>query len=360
MKGVYIHIPFCKSICSYCDFCKVFYDRTWSLRYLKKLEEEIDNFYMGEEVCSLYIGGGTPSCLQLEDIETLLSLTKKFKITKEIEFTFECNLQDITVPMLKILKKYHVNRLSIGIQSFDNKKLDFLGRTHSFFEAKEKIELCRSLGFTNINLDLIYGVYHETIKELKQDLKQFLLLQPDHISTYSLMLNDHTLLKVNRIPSISEDIDAAMYEKICKILKNHGYSHYEVSNFAKPGKESFHNLLYWNNEEYYGFGVSASGYLDQIRYTNTKNLFAYLKGETRKEEILLSKQDIMDYEIMVGLRKTKGINTKIFQEKYHIAIEDAYPIKPLLKNKELKQKKEYIFIPQDKLYVMNEILLKMI
>ena len=151
-----------------------------------------------------------------------------------------------------------------------------------------------------------------------------------------------------------------MYETICKMLEKKGFIHYEISNFAKEGKESIHNLTYWNNEEYYGFGLSAAGYIEQIRYTNTKSLTRYLQGNFKGTEEILSKQDIMDNELMLGFRKTKGVNIQEFEEKYNVKLEDAYPIKPLLKNGDLKQKGEYIFINPDKLYVMNEILLKMI
>ena len=360
MKSVYIHIPFCQKICSYCDFCKMVYDSKWSKAYLKRLNEEIDNHYLGEEIRTLYIGGGTPSCLSLEETEFLLKITKKFSKMKNIEFTFECNLEDLTLEKLKLLKFYNVTRLSIGIQSFQPHLLDLMGRKHDFKDAQAKINLARSLGFTNISLDLMYGFYNQTIKDLKEDLKLFLKLNPEHLSTYSLKIGDHTLLKVNKIPEIDEDTDAKMYEIICAYLKKHKFIHYEVSNFAKKGKESIHNLVYWNNEEYYGFGLSASGYIDNVRYTNVLNLKDYLNDDRKSEEILLTTKDKMDYELILGLRKLQGINVNKFKEKYEIALEDAYPIKPLLKNKELQQKKEYIFIPEDKIYIMNEILLKMI
>lgn len=359
-KAVYIHIPFCKSICSYCDFCKVFYYQKWSFLYLKRLKEEIDDFYMGEEVKSIYIGGGTPSALSLKEIQYLLELTKKFFKTEDCEFTFECNLDDINDEMIKILQAYGVNRLSIGIQSFQDKLLKFLGREHTFQEALEKMECIRSNGFQNVNIDLIYAIPGETIKDLEKDLKYFLQLKPTHISTYSLMIEPHTLLSHKKLSSISEDLDYQMYKVICKTLEKHKYHHYEVSNFSLSSYESKHNLTYWNNEEYYGFGVSASGYLENIRYTNTKNLSAYLKGERNPMREILSKQDIMDHEVMVGLRKIKGISIEAFEAKYHVKMEEVYPLKPLLKNGDLKLKKGFLFIPLEKIYVMNEILLKMI
>ena len=360
MTSVYIHIPFCKSICSYCDFCKMFYYQKWSTKYLIKLKEEILDLYNGEEVRSIYIGGGTPSALKTKELEFLMDTIKVFNRSVTCEFTFECNLEDITKELLEILKQNKVTRLSIGIQSFNEENLKILGRNHSFDDAKEKMALIREFGFKNVNLDLIYAIPNETMKILKDDIKKFLKLEPDHISTYSLMIEPNTLLWINGIRPIKEDKDEEMYHYICKTLEKKGFTHYEVSNFAKEGKESIHNLTYWNNEEYYGFGLSASGYIDQIRYTNTKNLTKYLEGEYKGTEEILSKKDIMDNEMMLGLRKLKGIQKEEFEKKYQVKMEDVYPIKPLLKNGDLEEKRGYIFIPKNKIYVMNEILLKMI
>lgn len=360
MRSVYIHIPFCKSICSYCDFCKVFYYEKWAHEYLLRLKDEIEDFYQNDEIKSIYIGGGTPSALSLKEIEFLLELTKKLKKSLNLEFTFECNLDDINEDFLKILKQYQVNRLSIGIQTFQKHLLKLLGRNHTYEDAFEKMKLIRSFGFHNVNLDLIYAIPSETKKDLMNDLKLFLKLKPDHISTYSLMIEPHTLLFSKSIKPIDECIDSEMYKIIYKFLKKKKYVHYEISNFALLNRESIHNLTYWNNEEYYGFGVSASGYLENIRYTNTKNLLKYLKGNIDPVREILSKQDIMDNEMMVGLRKRKGICVQEFQEKYHVILEDVYPIKPLLKNGDLKLKNGYLFIPFEKVYVSNEILLKMI
>lgn len=358
--AVYIHIPFCKTICSYCDFCKVFYDSSWAKKYLKALNKEVEDRYLGEEISTIYIGGGTPSALDLKEMEYLLQITKKFHQKEKIEFTFECNINDLNKEKLELLKKYGVNRLSIGIQSFQETILDFLGRSHTYDETKEKINLARTLGFNNINLDLIYAIPFQTLKDLKKDLNLFLKLKPEHISTYSLIIEEHTLLSVNRVKPIAEEEDLKMYEWICKTLKKHHYVHYEVSNFARPSYESKHNLKYWNNQEYYGFGLSASGYIEDVRYTNTKNLTKYMGGDYQGTQELLSLQDKMENEVMLGLRKRKGISIEEFKKKYNRNLEDTFPIKPLLKNKDLQEKKGYISIPDDKVYIMNEILLKMI
>ncbi len=360
MKSVYIHIPFCKTICSYCDFCKMFYNPKWVYDYLISLKNEITDRYMGEEMSTIYIGGGTPSCLSEKELEYLLKITQIFKKEKNCEFTVECNLNDITKEKLELLKTYGVNRLSIGIESFNEKKLILMGRNHTFESAKEKIALARSLGFTNINIDLIYGFYTETKKDLKEDIKKVLKLNPEHISTYSLILSEHTLLYVNKVKPIEDEVDREFYDEICHLLKKKKYQHYEVSNFAKKNYESRHNLNYWNNREYYGFGLGASGYIDLIRYTNTLNLTKYLNQEYDGKKELLTKEDQMDNEMMLGLRKTQGINLQEFKQKYQKELSECYPIAPLMKNKELKIKNGYLFINPDKLYVMNEILIKLI
>ena len=192
IKSVYIHIPFCNSICSYCDFCKVVYNKDWVEPYLKRLEEEIDNSYMGEEIETLYIGGGTPSSLTLDELEELFKILAKFHKKETTEFTFECNLNDIEEEKFNFLYEQGVNRLSIGIESFNEEKLEFMKRESNLKDAKKKIKMLRELGFKNINIDLMYAIPNETVKVLKQDLKKFMKLKPEHISTYSLIIESKT------------------------------------------------------------------------------------------------------------------------------------------------------------------------
>ncbi len=360
MNHVYIHIPFCRKICSYCDFCKIFYDENHADDYLDALEKEIKDFYMGEEINTIYIGGGTPSVLNYRELERLFNIINSFKRDVNCEFTFECNPEDINDVLLNILSSNGVNRISIGIESFNKEKLNLMERRSSYEDIKAKMNLIRYYGINNINLDLMYALPNEDLDILKNDLKQFIKLAPEHISTYSLIIEEHTKLNNENIKNIDEDLDAKMYDYICKKKKKKGYNHYEVSNFALNGKESAHNLAYWNNEEYYGFGLGAAGYMNGFRYENTRNLSDYLKGNYRSNEALLSKQEIMEYEVMLGLRKLKGINLQEFFDKYEINIQDAFPVKPLIRNKELIYKNGYLFINPEKIYVMNEILSKMI
>ena len=360
IKSVYIHIPFCNSICSYCDFCKVLYNGSWIKPYFEKLEEEIDNIYMGEVIETLYIGGGTPSSLNLDELCELFKIISKFKISKNIEFTFECNLNDLAEEKLEFLYKAGVNRLSVGIESFNESKLKFMNREADFKNAKEKLDLAKKIGFKNINVDLMYAIPRETNKDLISDLKLFLKLEPVHISTYSLMIEKNTLVGLNKIKPIEEERDSKMYEIICNTLKKAGYIHYEVSNFSKDGYQSKHNLTYWNNNEYYGFGCGASGFVAGVRYENTKSLTEYLKGNFVSSKALMSKIDNMENELILGFRKLEGISLAQFYDKYKENMQDVFPIKPLIKSGELIFKDDRVFVNHNKFYVMNEILIKLI
>lgn len=360
MASIYIHIPFCRSICSYCDFTKVLYNKELVKPYLDELSKEIEDAYEGELVETLYIGGGTPSCLSLEERMLLNNIIKMFNMSEAYEFTYECNIEDITEDLLMDLKKLGVNRLSIGIESFDACKLDFMNRNADFEDVEAKIALARKFGFSNINVDLMYGIPYERIKDVKKDLNLFLKLNPEHISTYSLIIEDHTMCKIREDENIKEEEEAKMYDYIVSKLSKNGYTHYEVSNFAKDGYESIHNLVYWNNQEYYGFGLGASGYIKGFRYENTRSFDEYLLGNYRLEEHLVSTQEKMDNEVMLGLRKMQGINLQEFFDKYEVNLQDVYPVKPLVRSGELIYKDGYIFINPKYIYVMNEILLKLI
>lgn len=358
--SIYIHIPFCKSICSYCDFAKILYREELVNVYLDALEREINDLYEHEIIDTIYIGGGTPSILSDAELERLAKIIKKFNLGKNVEFTFECNIEDINQNLLIELKKMGVNRLSVGIQSFDKHKLEFMNREANFNDVLNKMELIRTFEFDNVNVDLIYGIANEKLKDLKRDLKLMLKLEPDHISTYSLIIENNTMCKVRGDVPVDADEEIKMYDYIVKKLNKKGFIHYEISNFAKPGLESRHNLTYWNNEEYYGFGLGASGYINGFRYTNTKNIDEYINGIYKHEENLISKTEMMENEVMLGLRKMEGINLQKFFDKYEINMQDVFPIKPLIKSKELIYKDGYVFINPKYIYVMNEILLKLI
>ena len=359
IKNCYIHIPFCKSICSYCDFCKVFYNEKQLEKYLNSLEREIKSIYNNEKQETIYIGGGTPSSLNIEELERLFKILEIIKKDSNTEYTIECNFSTITKEKLLLFKKYGINRLSFGIESISSRNLEFLEREESKEKIISTVSLARSLGFSNINLDLLYAIPGETLKELDEDLDFLVSLNPEHISTYSLIIEKNTKLYLNKTEEIDEDLDFLMYNRICNRLKDK-YLHYEISNFSKKGYESKHNLCYWKNKEYYGFGVSAASYRDDIKYTNTKSINKYNNYEYKYLEEKVSKRDKMSYEMILGLRLLEGVSKDDFYKKYQIKIKDYFDIESLLENNLLNENSTNYFISEDKLYISNEILLNFI
>ena len=357
IKHCYVHIPFCSSICSYCDFPKMLYEKKFINSYLDALEREINEIYKGDILDTLYIGGGTPSSLSVDELKRFFDILKVFKLNEKYEYTVECNLENLDIDKLKLFKSYGVNRLSIGVQTFNTKYLDFLNRKTCDTSI---IEEAKKLGFNNINVDLIYALKEETLEDLDNDLDKFLSLDITHISTYSLIIEDNTVLSINNIKPIDEDVDFDMYNLICKKLSDNGYIHYEVSNFSKSGYESKHNLAYWNNQEYYGFGLGASSYIDSTRITNTKSIFKYINGEYIYLEEVLDKKEKMEYEMILGLRKMKGVNINDFKNKYGVSIEEYFDIEKLLKEGKLIKEDGYIKISSDFIYLSNDILINFI
>ena len=356
--SIYIHIPFCDTICSYCDFCKVFYNSKLVDDYLCALSHEIDMYYKGEVINTLYIGGGTPSCLSVQQLYVLFDILSRFNFSDDYEFSFECNIESINYDKLKFLYDHGVNRLSIGVQTFNLKFLKFLNRNHSSDLVVNRINMAKEIGFNNINIDLIYAIPGETLDDLNYDIDMFLDLGINHISCYSLILEEHTKLYVDGVSNISEDLDRDMYELICDRLSSNGFNHYEISNFCKSGFESKHNLVYWNNMHYYGFGCGASGYIDNVRYDNTRSLNKYIKGEYRLNEDVLDRNSIIENEFLLGFRKINGINICDFNKKYGNIFNDVV-------NKKIKEGKLIndgvnIFINPDYIYVSNSILVDFI
>ena len=348
IESMYIHIPFCNKICNYCDFCKMYADDKMIKKYLESLSKEIDSYYINDNLKTLYIGGGTPSVLEKDELDYLFNIVSNLKKDKNCEFTFECNLGDISESLLKYLKGKGVNRLSIGVESFNKKVLEVLGREYSF-DIKERLDLCKK-HFSNINIDLIYGINGQSLNDLKEDLNKFIELNVEHISIYSLILEDHTILKINNYEEIEEDLNREMYDYICKFLKENGYNHYEISNFSKKGYESKHNMNYWNNGRYYGFGLGASGYIDDIRYTNTRSFTNYINGKYRYAMENITEKIDMENFMILGLRKIEGVSNKDFKTKYNKDIKDVFNV-----NK-LEKKDGYYFINENNLYISNYIL----
>ena len=358
-KSIYIHIPFCKNICSYCDFCKMFYNKELVDKYLSYLEKEYHSYNITNEIDTIYIGGGTPSSLEIDQLDKLFKIIKDIKLSKNYEFTFEINPEDIEEELLVKLKENRVNRISIGIETINDKFYKFLNRYNDKKSLIEKINLCKKY-FSNINIDLMYAFPNETISDLKKDLDFFKELNVEHISTYSLIIEDNTVLGNNNTKYIDEEIDRKMYETIIEYLDSLGYIHYEISNFSKKGYESKHNLTYWNNNTYLGIGLGASGYIDNYRYTNTRSINKYLDGDYIyiKEELTTLKKE--EYEMILGLRKIEGVSKKDFFNKYNKHIDDIFDIIDLVDKKLLEDKDGYIRIPKDKLYIENQILINFI
>ena len=360
MKSCYIHIPFCDNICTYCDFCKLKYNEDWVNRYLDSLENEIRNYYKGEKIRTLYIGGGTPSVLNIDELNRLFEIISLLNLEELEEYTFECNIESITNEKLILLKKNNVNRLSIGIQTFNPKFIKLLGRKHSIDEVFDKIEMAKMIGFDNINVDLMYALPNETIEDLESDVDNILKLNVEHISCYSLMIEENTKLFIDKVKPIDEDIDYEMFKYIEKRLENREYNHYEISNYSKKGYESKHNLTYWNNDYYYGFGLSSSGYLENYRYDNTKNLNKYLNHNYIDNITKISEDDRLKYELILGFRKLNGINKKEFEEKFNKSIYEVPNINELLSNGMLIEDEDNIFISDEWIYKSNEILVKFV
>ena len=358
IKSAYIHIPFCKNICSYCDFCKVIYNKKWINNYLDSLEYEINNYYKGEILNTLYIGGGTPSSLDITELNKLFNIIKKIKLDTTYEFTIECNIEDISIEKLKLFKDNNINRLSIGIETFNDKYLKYLNRNYSSNIIFDKIKLAKQY-FNNINIDLMYAFPNQTINELNDDLNKILKLNIEHVSCYSLIIEENTKLYITNQKSIDDELDYQMYELINNTFKNK-YKRYEISNYSKKGFESKHNLTYWNNEEYYGFGLGAAGYIDSVRYINTKNLTKYINKDYNKEYEKLTQEDKMKYEFILGFRKTSGINKNDFYKKYNIDILSIKSIKDLIKKGYLLENKDFIYINEKYIYTSNDILINFI
>lgn len=331
--GIYIHIPFCKQKCYYCDFVSYSNKCNEVKEYIESLKKEIEEFdFSNYKVTSIYIGGGTPSYIDsIYIVEILSELKEKLKCNliefKDIEITIEVNPGTVDTKKLNDYKKSGINRLSIGLQSTKNDILKKIGRIHTYQEFLEIYKLARKTGFKNINIDLMIGIPGQKIGDLKNTLQDIIKLEPEHISVYSLIIEENTpiekMLENGEIKLPDEDLERNMYWYVKNTLELNGYNHYEISNFAKLGKESRHNLNCWNQEEYIGFGVAAHSYLNDIRFSNTINVEEYIQHieNNRKEENIQieenqSLEDKKNEFMMLGFRKIQGVDIARFKEKF--------------------------------------------
>lgn len=329
--GVYIHIPFCKQKCYYCDFISYANKEQYFDKYVQALITEMSSFLDNNdvEIETIYIGGGTPSIIDAKYIEKVMAkLQEKNALITAKEITIEVNPGTVTEEKLKTYKKIGINRLSIGLQSTDNNILKTIGRIHSYEDFLNTYKLARNQGFGNINVDLMIGLPNQKISDIKSSLEEITELKPEHISVYSLIVEENTpiekMLNIGKLELPDEELERNMYWYVKNFLELNGYKHYEISNFAKEGYESKHNLDCWNQKEYIGFGVAAHSYIDDVRFGNTGSIEEYWKncenGEFEKNRIIDEvEKDVFSKEqefMLIGLRKIDGVFIQDFKNKF--------------------------------------------
>ncbi|MBK3493341.1 oxygen-independent coproporphyrinogen III oxidase [Viridibacillus sp. YIM B01967] len=337
-RGVYIHIPFCHQICNYCDFNKVFFKNQPVDEYIEALGTEMKLWSEDKQAFShietIFLGGGTPTSLSPTQLSRLLTLIKTYIPMEHVtEFTSEANPDELTKEKLEVLYKGGVNRISLGVQAFQPELLKKLGRTHSNEHVFETLKEAKKVGFTNISIDLMYGLPGQTVEEWKATLEVAFGLNLPHYSAYSLIVESKTifynLMNKGKLSLPGEDLEADMYDILMQQMEEHGFHQYEISNFSKDGHSSIHNRIYWDNDEYAGFGAGAHGYVNGIRYSNHAPLKKYISSLEAGEKPILkthvvTQDEKMEEEMFLGLRKTAGISKKHFQAKFNCTIESVY------------------------------------
>ena len=331
--SLYIHIPFCKQRCFYCDFPTFAGKERFREDYVEALIKEIEDKCSNYLIKTIFIGGGTPSYLEEKELEKLLIAVSKLNLSDKLEYSIECNPGTVNEDKLKIMKKYGINRISFGLQSCNNQLLKKIGRIHTFKEFLENYNLARKVGFNNINIDLMYGLPNLTIQDWKNTLEKICELKPEHISAYSLIIEEGTafykLYEKDKLELPSEDDERVMDKLTKDILKSNGYHQYEISNFALPGKECEHNKVYWSLEEYIGVGSASSSYIDGYRLVNTSNINDYIEKINNNISVVIDKyentiEDEMEEFVFMGLRMVSGIDLLKFKKKFGVDINSIY------------------------------------
>ncbi|UBK28474.1 radical SAM family heme chaperone HemW [Clostridium perfringens] len=334
--SLYIHIPFCAQKCLYCDFPS--FARKDHLRkaYIEALNKEIINLrekHNNLEINTIFIGGGTPSVLESNELECLLKEIAKLNMAKDIEYSMECNPGNLTEEKLEVMKKYGVNRISMGLQAKQDNLLKGLGRIHNYKTFKENFLLAKKVGFNNINVDLMFGLPNQRLNEWEETLREIISLEPAHISAYSLIIEEGTafynLYENDKLKLPTEEEERKMYHLAKKILEENGFNQYEISNYAKEGKECRHNLAYWNMDNWIGVGSASASYMDGKRIKNISSVEEYInsineKGEAIEEIINNSKNDNMEEFMFMGLRKINGIDENEFKNRFSMNINNVY------------------------------------
>ncbi|WP_099158558.1 radical SAM family heme chaperone HemW [Virgibacillus ndiopensis] len=336
VQSVYIHIPFCQQICHYCDFTKFFYNEKLADEYVEALKNEINVNVSGKnnKVKTIFIGGGTPTALTFKQLRSILeTIMDKFDIENCDEYTIEANPGDFDTDKIKLLKSYGINRISLGVQVFDDKMLEEIGRLHKVKDVYTTINHLQQYGLSNISIDLIYALPNQTVENFKQTLDEAIQFDLPHYSTYALQIEPKTVFynkfKKGKLHRPPQEDEVEMYELLRNTMRKNGIEQYEISNFAKPGYESKHNLTYWNNDYYYGFGAGAHGYLPGKRTGNIRPLPAYVKQAMEDGKPILTTDQIslkenIEEELFLGLRKLSGINRNNFEHKFGFKFDSLY------------------------------------
>ena len=323
IKHLYIHVPFCNSICFYCDFTHRVYDFSVAEKWLNRLQKEIEDS-CSDQFETIYIGGGTPTCLQDEQLDRLLEMIDPFAGQVK-EYTIEVNPESLDINKIRIFRKHNINRISMGVQTSDDDLLRSLNRKHSFADVRKGILLLKENGINNISVDLMYSLPNQSMSILKKSIDDILFLDVPHISLYSLTVEPETVFGRKQVQALDEETEADMYEYIDNKLKENGYIHYEVSNFCKEGYESLHNMGYWLYDDFLGLSLGASGKIGNNRYTNTGSFKKYLNEEDiRDENLYLEKKDLMFENIMMSLRTIHGLDIEEFNRKYGCNFLEVY------------------------------------
>ncbi|PWA12487.1 oxygen-independent coproporphyrinogen III oxidase [Pueribacillus theae] len=369
VQSVYFHIPFCEQICYYCDFNKFFLKNQPVDEYLDDMAKEMENTvkrFSYSRMKTAFVGGGTPSVLNEKQFDRFFgAIHSNFKFEPGYEFTFEANPGSLDYDKLKALKEYGVNRLSIGVQAFQDELLKRIGRNHQENDIYENIELARQAGFNNISIDLMSGLPGQTLRMFKESLEKAKKLPIDHVSSYSLQIEPKTIfynqMNAGTLHLPPEEEETAMFEELIKQMRDNGFIHYEISNFAKPGKESKHNLTYWDNNEYYGIGAGAHSYIDGVRRENAGPLKKYMllvkkEGFPYFRENRLTLEQKMEEEMFMGLRKRTGVSKDIFYHKFGRTIDDVYgrAIDQLLKKGLITIDNESVCLTEQGVFLGNE------
>ncbi|AUD13734.1 MULTISPECIES: radical SAM family heme chaperone HemW [unclassified Planococcus (in: firmicutes)] len=338
VKGMYIHIPFCHQICFYCDFNKVFFKDQPVDAYIESIGKELalwkQEGALDHPLETVFLGGGTPTALTPQQLGRLLELIHQYvPMAEGFEWSSEANPDELTREKMEVLYKGGVNRLSMGVQTFDQDLLKRLGRTHANDDVLRAVETAREVGFSNISFDLMYGLPGQTMAQWDETLERAFAFGMPHFSAYSLIIEPKTvfynLMVKGKLNTVTEDLEGDMYERLMEEMEKHGLHQYEISNFAKPGHESRHNLLYWDNEEYIGVGAGAHGYVNGVRYSNHGPLKKYMEPLESGERPVLDATPVstkaqMEEEMFLGLRKTAGVDIAHFEEKFGAPLEKVY------------------------------------